>query len=312
MRKQEGEPWEHVEQARRIAARRFAREVGRDPSTVFSVAISAESALKEGATAGLARRFASETEKLFRLLRHERALILGTRSAAEVRRCIGRIVEAEGDAERAYEERIAMLEAHRIPDPEDFRATQVNAMAPAIEAAAADAARSARDVLRDSLALVRAHCAERIDACSRRAELKSVMPSVEQVLRDGFEKTRAEMHAHLATHAERSAVAIEQHIFEELRRRYELVHDVTRTSGVALELDALDAAALANVSTELSGVADRAVKSFVGKRVGFGLGGAAAGAAIGTAIVPILGTAIGAAVGALFTFAGTFSSAKAK
>src|SRR5262249_16739035 len=109
-RKGGGDPWEQVELARRIGTRRFAREVSRDPSTVLSVAVAAEEALREGDQAEPARRrFAAEAAKLFVLLRQERALILGAWSARIVRKCIGGVADAEKRATQSYQQRIEAL-----------------------------------------------------------------------------------------------------------------------------------------------------------------------------------------------------------
>src|SRR5260221_1075441 len=71
------DPREEVERARKIGTRRFARELGRDPGSVLSVAVAAEQSLHEGASAEPAgRRFAAEVVTVFKLLRQERAFIL--------------------------------------------------------------------------------------------------------------------------------------------------------------------------------------------------------------------------------------------
>src|SRR5262249_60258643 len=61
------DPWHQVEQARRIGTRRFARELGREPESVLSVAVAAEVALRPE-DSELGRGFETEIAKLFQLL----------------------------------------------------------------------------------------------------------------------------------------------------------------------------------------------------------------------------------------------------
>jgi hypothetical protein len=161
MRRGGSEPWEQVEQARRIGTRRFAREIGRAPDEVLSIAIAAQAALDDPQS-GLARRFDLEVEKLFQLLRHERALILGTRAAGVVRRCIAETSEAEQRAERALSERIAALEADRLPNPDEFRQTLLQAASDELDRAALRAIELAATSIDEGFRMLRAQSVQQL------------------------------------------------------------------------------------------------------------------------------------------------------
>jgi hypothetical protein len=300
----EGEPWEQVERARKIGTRRFAREVGRDPSTVLSVTVAAESALKGDGP--LARRFESEAAKLFQLLRHERALILGAGCASVVRRCIGSVVSVEEVAERAYKERIAALEANRSPEPDRFQAEQLEAATPALTRAADRVVDSALEHLRRGLELVRAESAQRISASSTQG-LRALVPELEQAVQRALLQVQEELFAQIDADSDRFLRGIEADVFTALRQRYTLAHDVTRASASELRIDHGPAAVF---PVELGPVVEREIRSFRNVRIGLGSAGAATGAAVGTVVMPGLGTAAGALIGALLSFAKTPGSVR--
>jgi golgin subfamily B member 1 len=303
--KAEGEPYEAVEKARRIGTRRFAREVGRDPSTVLSVAVAAEPVLRPGEPTGLARRFAAESAKIFQLLRHERALILGSRSGGFVRRCIAGTIEAQERAERAYEERIARLEARRAPDPDRFREEQLGRARPAMAQRAADLTRQALDVVHSDMAALGERCLGRLRACSRVTELAALLGWLDESVREGLDAVEREVHVQLEAKTEAAAQEIEADVFEQLRVRYEIVHRVARSSSSAIQLASRDEAGDRAAAALVQRVS-AAVTAFRRARVAIGLVGAAVGAAIGTAWMPGLGTAAGAALGALAAVATPF------
>src|SRR5207248_9675811 len=160
------DPNDEVERARKIGTRRFAREVGRDPNAVLSVAVSAEQALREGEPTSDARGgFESEIEMAFSVVRQERALMLGARSAGIVRNCLARAVEAETRMEQAYQARIAALEAQRIPGPDMFRAEQMQVTEPAIAEGARDVIQAAKKAVADHAGPIRGECAPLVLAC---------------------------------------------------------------------------------------------------------------------------------------------------
>jgi GTP-binding protein EngB required for normal cell division len=307
--KDQTDPWGHVEQARRIGTRRFAREVGRAPETVLSVAVAAEEALREGEHAGhVGKRFEREVDKLFALLRQERTLILGSWSAAAVRRCVADVADAEKRAEHSYSERIAALEAKRSPEPDQFRLEQLAEFDPSIAERANQVIASARQVLTDNARLANVDCHQRIAACATKHELRARAPELGAAILDKLSHACEQVEAHLDEQTNRAARDIEAAAFQSLRERYHLLHDVTRSSVIPIRLDAK--LIRPSKDPDLAPAFDKMVRTFDQTRVGFGLGGAAAGAAAGTLILPGIGSAAGALVGACATFAKTLGSVK--
>jgi hypothetical protein len=302
-----GDPWEEVERARKIGTRRFAREVGRDPNAVLSIAVAAEEALRGGEAAGPARRgFEADIEAAFTLLRQERALILGARSAGIVRRCIGGAADAETHAERFYRDRIAGLEAQRIPGPELFHAEQMQAAEGAIASAAKRVIGAAKKTLADHTGVIRVECAALVAKCNTKDDLRALPPHLWQVIAKGLSLARQAVRAELDAQAGASLRQLESSVIGALRERYQLLHELDPQAGAPLRVEAALDGPLTSV--ELAPLVERAVRSFDQFRIGFGAGGAVAGATAGTLLLPGLGTAAGALAGGLLTFARTFGS----
>jgi hypothetical protein len=300
------DPWEYVEHARRIATRRFADEIGRDPSGVLSIAVAAEPALEDSDSSGLVRRFAAEVAKLFQLLRHERALILGTRAAGAVQRCIESAAEEQQRAERYYERRILGLEETKRPEPEQFRAEQVAAAQKAILEAAAEVTSSARKTLESALREIESAAARRIEACKDTKELHALVPGLEKELEQGVRNAAVRVNREIGLHADAGVKKIELGVFEALRLRYEIAHLVTRGSNPSIHLEEVVSAPPARI--ELGPSFEATAKSFVLFRVGLGVGGAAGGGLLGSLAGSPLGAVIGAAAGAFLAFARTRGS----
>ena len=303
------DPWEYVEHARRIATRRFAQEIGRDPSGVLSIAVAAEPALEDVEPSGLSRRFEAEVEKLFQLLRHERALILGTRAAGAVQRCIESAAEAQQSAERYYERRILGLEENKRPEPEQFRAEQMAAAQKTILEAAAQVASSGSKTLQSALGEIEREAARQIGACKDTKELQALVPRLEKELGQGVQTAVDRMNRELSLQADAAVKKIEFGVFEALRLRYEIAHLVTRGSNPSIHLEEIVSVPAARF--ELGPRFERAEKSFVVHRVGFAAAGAAGGGGLGAlASGSLLGAVLGIAAGALLAFARTPGSLK--
>ncbi len=303
------DPWEYVEHARRIATRRFADEIGRDPSGVLSIAVAAEPALEDVEPSGLARRFETEVHKLFQLLRHERALILGTRAASAVQRCIDSAAEAQQRAERYYERRILGLEETKRPEPEQFRTEQVAAAQKAILEAAAVVTSSAQETLKSAFLELERDAARQIEGCKDTKELDALAAGLEKKLEQGVQAAAGRVNRELALQVDAAVKKIELGVFEALRLRYEIAHLVTRGSNPSIHLEDVVSAPAARI--ELGSRFTAAAKSFTVFRVGFGVSGAAGGALGGGLLSGSgLGAALGAAAGALLSFARTPGSLK--
>jgi hypothetical protein len=289
------DPWAEVERARRVGTRRFAREVGRAPDEIWSIAVAARAAL-EDPDSGLARQFESELEKLFQLLRHERALIVGTRVARALRACIAASAQAEADAEQAHQQRIAKLEAERLPEPDVFRRQEVEQAEPAIERATQQALGVAESVVSDQCILLRTRWAGLFSTSRSSRELAGLAAKAERELADGLAESQKKALAELERSAERSARAIEEATLDALRKRYRLPADPERRLSAAPRLPALE---LSFASVSLALPVRAALSAIRRRRLAFGALGAVLGAAGGVLPFGHWGALGGAALGAL-------------
>ncbi|HEV8246838.1 MAG TPA: hypothetical protein VGP93_13765, partial [Polyangiaceae bacterium] len=294
------DPWQQVEHARRIGTRRFARELGRAPETVLSISVAAEAALSSRES-DLAERFETEIAKLFQLLRHERAMILGANAGSAIRRCIAGIAEAEQRAEREYREKIAELERQRTPEPDAFLQKELAAAEPAIGVAAHDAVVAAISVAQAGFVLLNRLTAHKVDACENKAGLVELATRLAQELPPDAAIIRHNAFLELEAGVERGVSAIEMQLFEALRQSYQLLHQVRRASTSAPRLGA-PSDDLPSFPTLASDV-EAAARSFRKARYKLGFGGMVTGAASGALVHPWIGSAAGAALGALLALA---------
>jgi hypothetical protein len=290
------DPWERVEQARRIGTRRFARELGREPESVLSIAVSAEGALRPEESE-LTRRFEAEMAKLFHLLRHERALILGARAAGAIRRCIGGTTEAELRAERAYRERIEDLERKRMPSPESFTEERLTRAEDAIGAAARAAVTCGILSVEQSLPTLKGLTTERLHASTGTRGL------AERLCEELSEKAagvRSQARLEIEAGIEKGIRTIVGGLFEDVRRQYGLLPEVEHSSDSSRRLGAPDGERPQFVSL-VSDIRD-AFHSFERQRYLLGASGVFMGATAGAFVHPWLG-GVGAIVGVLLAFA---------
>ncbi|HVJ19479.1 MAG TPA: hypothetical protein VM686_28865 [Polyangiaceae bacterium] len=292
----EAEPWAEVEKARRIGARRFARELGRDADSVLSVSVAAEVALR-ARDSELAKRFESEIAKLFLLLRHERALILGAHAAGAIRRCIAGIGSAQERAESTYRDRIAELELKRTPEPATFRKELLLGAEPEIEALAHTAIEAASTVMQEGFLLLQRRAEQDLDACPSVSKLVEVAAVLERELPLGVAQVREQTRVELEAAIERAVSSIEVGLFEAMRRRYQLLHEVRRSasSSPRLDADAGDAAMFTAIVPQVR----EAVVVFRRGRYALGAAGVLSGAAGGALVHPWLGPALGGVIGGL-------------
>jgi hypothetical protein len=293
------DPWAHVEHARRIGTRRFARELGRDADSVLSVAVSAEGALRPQETE-LTRRFEAEIAKLFQLLRHERALILGARAASAVRRCIAEIAESERRAEQAYRERIAELEKQRLPPPEVFADERLTAAGGAIAGAARDAVAQGLATMQAGLPDLKRLAVARLDASARLRDLVLAAQELSKVLSEQATGVRRLAYLAVETEIEKGSRAIVSGLLDELRRRYSVVSKVNDPSESSPQIGATDDDL--HELLPMAAYIRNAVHSFERQRYVLAVCGMLVGAAAGAFVKPWIGV-IGAVIGAFLWFA---------
>jgi hypothetical protein len=295
-----GDPWAQVDQARRIGTRRFARELGRDPDTVLSVAVAAEVALMPR-DSELGRRFESEAAKLFQLIRHERAIILGAHAGSAIRRCIGSTAEAEARAEAAYRTKIDELERKRTPLPETFTQARLAAAGPDIELAARDALSRAVAALQSNFSVPRRFAEQAVEGCAERRGLPMAIERVSDELSERVKVARREAYLELEAGIERGVEAIAGRLFEELRQQYRLLHKLERSASSSSQLGppADDSVGFTPLVPEI----EKAVAAFDKGRYALGASGVVMGGAAGLMSFHWIGAAVGAAFGGLSAFA---------
>jgi hypothetical protein len=175
-------------------------------------------------------RFEADVAKVFGLLRRERALIIGARSADALRRCMSDAAAAEARAERSYQERIASLEAKRIPDPGRFLDEQIEEASISIGIAAKEVVRAAKETLHDSAALVRLECAELIAGCQTKKDLQALTPRLSDAIARGMSLSRRAAQNQIDAQAAAALRRLEAGVLQAMRERYQLLHEVTSRS----------------------------------------------------------------------------------
>src|SRR5262249_14285301 len=160
---------------------------------------------------------------------------------------------------------------------------------------------STLSMLSDDAGLANVACRQQIDGCKTKDELRAIPAQLATTIADKLAATQRQIQAHLGDQTLRAAREIEEAALQSLRERYQLLHEVTRTTATPIRLEAN--VSLAVHTADLPAQFEQAVRTFDRTRIGFGVGGAAAGAAAGTLLLPGLGSAAGALVGAFATFA---------
>lgn len=293
-----GDPWQHIEKARRIGTRRFARELGRDPESVLSVAVAAEVALTlEGSE--LARRFEAEIAKLFRLLRHERAIILGTHAGAAIRRCVGGIAEAEQRAAVTYRERIETLERQRMPLPDLFCEQQLSAIEPTILSAGRDAVSRGTVGLASAFSSLKESARRQVEACKSQKDLAVASDSLASKLSEESAAARRDALAALQADVDRAVDSLAGQLFAALRKQYRLLHDINRANPTSSQVRPSNAEipSFASLSPDIR----HAIVAFNRARYAFGASGMLMGAGAGIFVHP-WAVAAGAGLGTLLAF----------
>jgi GTPase SAR1 family protein len=293
------QPWDEVELARRIGTRRFARELGRDASSVLSISVAAEAVFGAG-DSELADRFDAEIEKLFLLLRRERALIIGARAGEALRRCVGSFVEAEANAERSYRERIATLEQQRTPEPDVFKQQLLAEAELAVEAAALEAVARARAALEGGFSILQRLCEQEADACAGRKAALALAERFERELPERVLALWREARLELESVADRELAKIEQRLFQKVRSRYQLLHEIRRMAASSPQIGSGHSEPAPSIA--IASQIREQVRRFERQRMLLGASGALVAAAGGALAYSWLGSALGALVGGLSAF----------
>jgi hypothetical protein len=225
---------------------------------------------------------------------------LTARSAAmRLRVCLPALKAARDEAEATHRKRLANLEGHRLPDPTQFRARQVERVKAAIEQGVDDALKSADALLSQDLSALRVQWTQAVAACESRSALVALAADLDRGIASGVMETLERTTKRVDEELRQVTQTIEMLALDELRAHYPLARRLGSELLPPLAVDWSQAQqAVGTAPAPLEG----ATTAFEKKRVSIGLGGAAVGAAIGTAILPGIGSAIGAVVGVFAGF----------
>ena len=289
------DPEEEIEAARQVGVRRFARETGARPEEVVAWAVAAKPVL-EGTHPEFERRFRRDLQDLVQRLTRDRQRILVSRAAQAARRGVELVDRSSEAAHGRSAERLARLEAQRIPDPEAFREAALAALD--LAGPVDEAVTAMRDSWLDGLGDWHRRWDDGIAKSTNRRKLKQLVAAIEEDM-----ATALEIHAGRALNAGQAALearydALAAGVMEELTERYRLVDEVR-------------AGALGVVDLQLRGIEAEVglerLDDDAGPRrafgVGAGIGVAGLGMLVGAPVVVPLLLAAGAfvAVDQLFT-----------
>jgi hypothetical protein len=290
----EADPWAQLEHARSIGTRRFARELGRAPDKVLSLSIAAEALLTDRGS-DFAARAERELDKLFVLLRRERALILGAHAARAIRRCIAGVADAEAGAERAYRERILELERSRTPEPAAFREHVLRGAAAAVAEAARQATSAGLAALSDGFRELARTCERTFDARAKRKHYVELASELTNELAGRAAEAFARARAAVDAGIESGVLSLEQELLAAVCARYQLSHELERATIASPRLGAREPEhpSFAAVLEEVRA----AVARFGRTRWTLAASGLAAGAASGALLHPWAGPVAGALLG---------------
>jgi hypothetical protein len=300
-------PWQHAEDAQRVAVRRFAQDTGRAAEEVLSVAVDAGGAARDPSAADARPRFASEMTRLFAALPLASATRLGAQATEILRRGIAMIDDAQARAEARHRAHLDALEGQRITSPADLQAQQLATIDDRLRVRADQIAASAVAEIDGGIDQMQQHWVTQIGRCSNKTEVKEVIGRLAHGVQAALAKVMQQVDQNVARQSRALITEIEDPVLEPVRVRCKRVGKQTG-SKLVVRLDAGRVSG-ASLSIDLAVGVERVVKDFEHQRLAVSAGGAVAGAALGS-VVPGIGTAVGAAVGALAGLFKTLGSLK--
>lgn len=289
----DGSAEEQVQEARQVGERRFANDVGRDPSEILAFAIAAERALRNDDPVA-SQRFADDVARILAVLHHERALMTAARCAAAIRHCAGQIGDAHAKAEDTYRQRIQQLTAQQIPNPGDFCNAQLRQVDSGIAEAATEAIKSGCETLAAGMQSVHDQVVQEIMSQTSASNLKSYVEGLNGVLARYLQAAERQAQNAMAEVARQHLVQLAPPLTAALRQRYQIAQQWTGRAD--RNLGHSDLSSTTNVASSVNVSLEGAISQFNSEAMGGALGGAAAGALLGS-FIPGLGTIVGGLVG---------------
>lgn len=301
------DPWQHTEDAQRVAVRRFAQDTARAPEDVLSVALDAGAVVRDSGASDARPRFASEMTRLFAALPLAAATRLGADAAETLRRGIAMIDDAQARAEARHRAHLDALEGQCVTSPAELQAQQLASIDDLLRRRADGIAVSAVAGIDGGIDAMQQHWVAQIQQCTNKNEVKAVIGQLAHEAQATLAGVMKRVDQGIAKESRAVIGEVEDPVLEPLRKRCKRVGKQTG-SKLVLRLDAGRVSGV-SLSTQLAVGVERVVKDFEHQRLAASAGGAVAGAALGS-VVPGVGTAIGAAVGALAGLFKTLGSLK--
>jgi hypothetical protein len=301
------DPWQHAEDAQRVAVRRFAQDTARAPEDVLSVALDAGAVARDPSASDARPRFTSEMARLFAAVPLAAATRLGADAIETLRRGIAMIDDAQARTEARQRAHLDTLEGQRVTSPGELQAQQLASVDDLVRVRADAIAASAVAGIDGGIDAMQQHWVAQIQQCSNKNEVKAVIGRLAHEAQATLAGVMKRVDQGITKQSRAVIGEVEDPVLDPLRKRCKRLGKETG-SKLVLRLDAGRVSG-ASLSTQLAVGVERVVKDFEHQRLAASAGGAVAGAAIGS-VVPGVGTAIGAAVGALAGLFKTLGSLK--
>jgi tRNA U34 5-carboxymethylaminomethyl modifying GTPase MnmE/TrmE len=300
-----------LEEVRKIATTRFAKEVGRSSKDIFSIAVAARTALVTGSdTHGLKEKFDHDLTQLFDLLSTERAMAVCAYAKVTTSKAISQVKTYESDARQVYQKRLQALQDQRLPAVKDFIQKSMETEDAAIIKVGSQIATDIQPVIDNAFKTQIEKWKKTINQCESKAEVKELIAKTSRLLQDSLKEIDTEIQLSISKMVVEKSVSIENRLSIGLQDKYRIVDSITgghAKNGVRRVNEITNTTGSLSVANEMSSLVD----AHQGVQVVIGAGGAALGAVIGSFIAPGIGTAVGAGIGALLGLLSSLDSIKA-
>lgn len=292
------DPWADVQEAKDVGIQRFATQVNRDPSEVFSIAVAAETVLTEKTRyPELKERFRTEVEKIFKLLESERSVVLSARALTTLDKSIENIHHTSKTAEEKYRRTISKLEQQRLPNPDAFHAEQMNRIRQDLGAHSQDIAEFSIESARADWSNLIQSSVRSVESQTSKAGVTAFCEDLEIAVPSWLQNIMNGLEAIAQRSLEDKVKDIQQPLLTELRARYHIVDALigrraTNTYGGHTSSTIQSSNSIASLTFS------KLVSDYEGEQFLIGTGGAITGAVIGSFILPGIGTVLGGLLGA--------------
>jgi GTPase Era involved in 16S rRNA processing/predicted nucleic acid-binding Zn-ribbon protein len=235
-----GSAAEQIGEAKRIAVKRFAQEVGRETEEILCFVVAAERALVGDDPQAVAR-FAADMGRLRQVLVNERTAIVGAGCGQAIRRLQHQVAAAQEQAEQTYRETIGKLEAQQILAPAEFCRQQLLAATAPLPAQIGGTVDEAWKSLKTALVKTSGEVQDAILACTSWKSLAKVVDEQETATRTVLDNLLGRFQATVERSVTDSVARMEGPLLGELRQRYGIVQAIAGSGEVHVRLKPLGA-----------------------------------------------------------------------